>query len=94
MIFRKEKGRYEGVTSDGKIVPFENGAEMVACAELRAELLRLVGRESEGVECRAQVKANNPSVSRADSSLCTKEPKKVRFTIDSETEYLDDATRG
>ena len=61
MTFRKEKGRHEAVTSDGKIIHFEDAAEMLACAELRDSLLVLVGREPENAalfmqssECRVQ----------------------------------------
>ena len=46
MIYRRnEKGRYEGVTDKGEIIAFEDASEMIACAELRDYLHRLVGDE-------------------------------------------------
>ncbi len=45
MRYRKnEKCRYEGITEKGRIVQFEDEAEMLACAELRRELNAIVGR--------------------------------------------------
>ncbi len=43
MTFRKEKGRHVAVTSNGKIITFEDGKEMLAYAKLRKELNALVG---------------------------------------------------
>lgn len=81
MTFRKEKGRYKGVTSDGSVVKFEDDKEMLACAELRDSLLVLVGREPENAalfmqssECRVQSEAP--------------QSKNVLIRIDTEAEYV------
>lgn len=81
MTFIKEKGRHEAVTSDGKIIHFEDAAEMKACAELRDSLLVLVGREPENAalfmqssECRVQSEAP--------------QSKNVLIRIDTEAEYV------
>ena len=84
MIFRKEKGRYEGVTSGGQVVPFDSGAEMLACAELRSELLRLVGREPE--EQISLMQNAKCKVQREEETAPKK--KRVRIRIDSEVEYI------
>ena len=44
MTFIKEKGRHEAVTSDGKIIRFDDADEMLAFAKLRKELNALLGR--------------------------------------------------
>lgn len=81
MTFIKEKGRHEAVTSDGKIIHFEDAAEMKACAELRDSLLVLVGREPENAalfmqssECKVQSEAP--------------QAKNVLIRIDAEAEYV------
>ena len=55
MTFRKEKGRHEAVTSDGKIIQFEDADEMLAFAKLRNELNALLGR-NESMEIDDSVK--------------------------------------
>lgn len=82
MTFRKEKGRHEAVTSDGKIIHFEDAAEMKACAELRDSLLVLVGREPENVGMYA------PADERC-SPLRVK--KNIRISIDTDVEFIGKA---
>ena len=44
MTYRKnEKGRFEAVTSDGIIIPFEDRSEMVAFIEAREQIQKLLG---------------------------------------------------
>ena len=82
MMFRKEKGRYEGVTSDGKIVKFEDGSEMCACAKLRDSLLMLLGREPENAALYAPV----------DERCSPQQIKKtVRICIDTDVEFIEKA---
>ena len=80
MTFRKEKGRHEAVTSDGKIIHFEDAAEMLACAELRDSLLVLVGREPESAALFMQSSPVGASIARPN--------KTVIIRIDTETEYV------
>lgn len=56
MIYRRnEKGRFEAVTDNGDIIAFEDASEMIAFAELRETLHRLVGRkQQQSAECRMQ----------------------------------------
>lgn len=82
MTFRKEKGRYEGVTSDDRVVKFEDGEEMIACAELRDSLLMLLGREPENV-------ALYSPVDERCSPLQIK--KTVRIKIDTDVEFIEKA---
>ena len=46
MLYRiNEKGRYEAVTADGKVIGFDDFAEMVDFAALRGEVCQLVGKK-------------------------------------------------
>ena len=56
MLYRKnEKGRYEAVTDRGDIISFEDAGEMIAFAELRETLHRLIGREEQqSADCKMQ----------------------------------------
>lgn len=82
MTFIKEKGRHEAVTSDGKIIHFEDAAEMKACAELRDSLLVLVGREPENVSMYAP----------ADEQYSPLQTiKNVRICIDTDVEFIEKA---
>lgn len=48
MLYRiNEKGRYEAVTADGKVIGFDDFAEMVDFAALRGEVCQLVGKAEE-----------------------------------------------
>ena len=82
MIFSKEKGRHEAVTSDGKIIHFEDAAEMLACAELRDSWLMLLGREPENAALYAPV----------DERCSPQHIKKtVRIKIDTDVEFIEKA---
>jgi hypothetical protein len=85
MIYRRnEKGRYEGVTARGQVIGFEDAEEMVACAELRAEINRLIGSDEkilfEGF------------MPKAESGKCediTSKGKKRRIKIDKHSYVTD-----
>lgn len=81
MLFRERNGSYEGVLADGKIVPFEDEGEMRDCAEMRAEIFRLLGKGED-------VMLVNPSVSEAEESKPIRHTKNVRITIDPDVEFI------
>ena len=82
MTFIKEKGRHEAVTSDGKVIKFEDGKEMLACAKLRDSLLVLVGREPENVGMYAPVDEQYSPLQTI---------KNVRICIDTDVEFIEKA---
>lgn len=99
MTFRKEKGRHEAVTSDGKIIRFDDADEMLAFAKLRKELNAFVGR-SEPMEIDDSVREiflptkeedvilANASVGEVEKSKPVRHIKNVRIFIDPDVEYL------
>ena len=89
MTFRKEKGRHEVVTSDGKIIHFEDAAEMLAFAKLRNELNALLGR-NESMEIDDSVKELFlPTVAGPTKSLEAKTVKVRTY----KGEYIVDGLR-
>ena len=78
MIYRRnEKGRFEAVTDNGDIIGFEDASEMIACAELRDYLHRLVGDE-EVVEFDASTVSSSSTAGGPPSPILGK-AKKIRI---------------
>ena len=76
MIFRERNGKFEGVLKGGKIIEFDDAAEMKACVAKRRELLRLLGKKQQNI-LRVRKKRKTPI-----------EKKTVRIYIDPDVEYL------
>ena len=83
---RNEKGRYEAVTAEGHVISFESGEEMVACAELRQELFRLVGREPE------KDGSMQYAERRIQSDVVVSSPKKIKLRI-YKGEYITEGNK-
>ena len=82
MLYRiNEKGRYEAVTADGKVIGFDDFAEMVDFAALRGEVCQLVGKAEE--QGGIMQKAERSSQSTASSE------KMVRTRINKGTYEYD-----
>ena len=81
MIFRERNGSYEGVFADGKTVAFEDEREMRACAEVRAEIFKMLGKGGDVILV-------NASVGEVEKSKPVRHIKNVRIFIDPDVEYL------
>lgn len=92
MKFKKVRGVYYGIASNGQIVKFYNKAEMLACARERIEILKLVGNKSEAQACADSLGQciRRGSVFKMNGMKVILRPKKkiVRITIDPDVEYV------
>lgn len=91
MIFEKRHGRYVGVAKNGESVIFDGKVEMKACAEMRAKLLRLVGRIADAEACLQSAGECIRRGARFKVKAIWDRPmpkKIVRIYIDPDVEYI------
>ena len=86
---RRNDGRYQSATNDGRVIVCENELEAMACAELHCGIMRLLGHD-----CRVGDFIHlSDDVERSDTEPKI-EKKRVIFRIDTEVEYLGDTVIG
>ena len=83
MIYRVANGCYEAVKADGEIITFDGAAEMIECAEARAEIFRLVGRPVKNAEDFKKLFSPYEPIAKIKPKK-----KKIRISIDPDPEYI------
>ena len=83
MIYRVANGCYEAVKADGEIITFDDAAEMIRCAEARAEIFRIVGKPITNIDEFKKLFASTEPVAKIKPKK-----KKIRISIDPDSEYI------